>query len=182
MLRCLHVFRFGRVGYICTLLGLLASGQPLMASDPVSPLSPVVSASNLYFDMGSFYPKDYLGFGWGRSEGAGSFNFRWINRLEADLWFEVDRISNMILAIRAAPLYLNYRRQKIGVYINNAYIMEWICPDDPGFRDYRVDVAATCFKKGKNRLTLRMSYLKRDAHDERELSLAVDTIFLYPRI
>jgi hypothetical protein len=123
-----------------------------------------------------------LGFGWsGQPEYADGREFKWINRLEADVWFELDAARDTAITFTAAPLYINWRRQVIGVYINNRFVTEWLCPDRPDFQDYRVELPAGLLQPGRNRLTFRMAYRRRTPPDRRELALAVHRILVAPR-
>jgi hypothetical protein len=123
-----------------------------------------------------------LGFGWsGATEYADGREFRWITRLEADAWFELEAATDTEIVFMAAPLYINWRRQVIGVYINNRFLTEWVCPDRPDFEEYRVDVPSGVLRPGRNRLTFRMAYRKRIPPDRRELALAVHRIVVQPK-
>lgn len=132
---------------------------------------------DLLLDIGDHASKPNLGFGWGRGERGASGHFRWIWRMEADLFFELETARDAELWINAAVLYLPYRRQVIAIYVNGKYATEWICADDSGFLDYRVDLSGDLFKAGRNTVTLRMGYRKR-GNDDRDLSLAVDRVLL----
>jgi hypothetical protein len=115
-------------------------------------------------------------------EGDGERTFRWIKRLEADVWFDLKETAALELEVTAAPLFLGHRRQNIGVYVNNGFLVEWVCPPRPGYAAYRAPVPAGLLREGRNRLTLRLGYKRRlgDGED-RELALAVDRIELRPR-
>jgi hypothetical protein len=124
----------------------------------------------------------YLGFGWcGQSECADGREFKWVDRLEADVWFDLDAARDTAIDFTAAPLYINWRRQVIGIYINNRFVTEWLCPDRPDFQDYRVTVPAALLQPGRNRMTFRLAYRRRNAPDRRQLALAVHRITVTPR-
>ena len=132
---------------------------------------------DVFLDIGDHASKPNLGFGWGRAERGASLHFRWIWRMEADLFFEVTSPRDAEFWLTAAPLYLPYRRQVIAVYVNDALLTEWLCPDHPDFTDYRAEIPADMLRAGRNMVTLRMGYRKR-GNDDRELSLAVDRALL----
>ena len=132
---------------------------------------------DVFLDIGDHASKPHLGFGWGRQERGASGHFRWIWRLEADLYFDVDEPRDAEFWLTAAPLYLGYRRQVIAVYVNGAYVGERTCPDGPDFADYRYEIPARFWREGRNTVTLRMGYRKQGG-DDRELSLAVDRALL----
>lgn len=132
-------------------------------------------------DLGSDTAEPSLGFGWSHGESGTNRTFRWMDRLEADIWFESDGGSEVELALNAAPMYLAWKRQVIGVYVNGRFIAEWRCPDDPEFHDYSVTLPAGTLKPGRNRLTLRLGYHRRVPPDTREVGLAVHRISITPR-
>lgn len=125
--------------------------------------------------------REHLGFGWSRREPILGRWARWISHLEADVWFVPQSpVTDMVLCVSAAPLYLDWKRQNIGVFINNRFLGEWLCPDSPGFREYRMTIPAQFLTPSTNRLTLRMGYRRRIRPDRRELSLAVERIVFAP--
>lgn len=122
--------------------------------------------------------KPSLRFGWSSAELGEDGRFRWMNRLEADVLFPLEAAQDVRAVIRAAPLYLSWRRQVIGLYVNRRFVREWTCPDDPAYHDYEALIPAGLLIPGTNTLTLRAGYRKRVPPDKRELSLAVSTITL----
>jgi hypothetical protein len=136
-----------------------------------------VGEDDVFLDIGDHLSKPSLGFGWGRAERGASGHFRWIWRMEADLFFDIEQPRPAELWVTAAPMYLPYRRQVIAVYVNGAFLAEWRCPDGPAFTDYHAAVPARLVRGGRNTVTLRMGYRKRGG-DDRELSLAVDRALL----
>jgi hypothetical protein len=153
-------------------------------AQPSKPLPEQRRADETFIDVGSPAAARHLGFGWSRGErirGTGGV-FQWVKRLEADVWFDVADPADTDLWLRAAPLYLQYQRQNIGVYVNGRFLKEWVCPDKPDYTDYHLVIPAEALKVGRNRLILRMGYRKRMGRDQRELALAVDTIVFRPRV
>lgn len=132
-------------------------------------------------NVGTLEAREFLGFGWSRPEGnrADPRTFTWIKRKEADVWFEMEDVQgDMTLQLTAAPLYINHLKQNVGVYLNGTFIKEWFCPHDADFHTYEAQLPAALFKMGRNRLILRVGYLREVPGDERKLGLAVDRIVL----
>ena len=154
--------------WLCMGLSLVAAGE----------LPGLGDQGELVIDVGRRRALVHLGFGWSQRESVPGRTFSWIKRLEADVWFHLDTVADLELELTAAPLYLGHRRQNIGVFLNNHFVTEWVCPDSPEYADYRVAVPADVLREGKNRLTLRMGYRRLPEGDERELALAVDKIVL----
>ncbi len=154
--------------------GLFAFGVCLIAEQTTGRLQTNV----LSLDMGTPMDEPFLGFGWSKAEIHSERYFRWVKHLEAEVSFDMDELIDMELSIIAAPLYIKGRRQKIGVYMNNHFIAEWTCPEDPNFKQYQTNVPARFCKKEKNCLILRMGYRKQQKPDPRKLALAVDKIVL----
>ena len=123
-----------------------------------------------------------LGFGWGQPERNKDFSFVWINRLEADIWVTLDSASAAEIEIKAVPFYLDYRSQSIGLYVNERFIAEWVCPYHTQWLpdSYAAWIPEGILKSGRNRITLRMSYCAR--HQDGELALAVNSIILRQRL
>lgn len=165
----------------------LPAACPLRASEPGGEagappgLLTAPSAGDLVVDVGTRTSAATLGYGWSRSERKGAQRFRWVKALEADVWFEWPGAGAADAWLRAAPFYLHYRRQNIGLYVNNRFVVEWVCPDSPDFADFHAVVPAGMLREGRNRLTLRMGYKARPPGDGRELALAVDKVVLRPR-
>ena len=140
------------------------------------------STNTLVIEPAAASGESHLGFGWSsQSENADGRDFRWINHLEADTWFDLAAAADTAIVFTAAPLYINWRRQVIGVYVNGRFVTEWICPDQPDFQDYRVAVPAALLKPGRNCLTLRAAYRRRIPPDSRELALGVSRILIQSR-
>jgi hypothetical protein len=139
-----------------------------------------VAGPERIINVGSRRDRPALGYGWSIRERDRVRNFCWVSGLEADVWFDWTNAGSAELRVVAAPMYLDQRRQNIGVYVNDRFIQEWICPDDPGYTDYHAVIPAAALKEGRNRLTLRMGYARRPPRDTRHLSLAVDEIAIRP--
>lgn len=131
----------------------------------------------LRLDVGSLSAEPSLGFGWSRRERDKNRTFQWICRAEADVFFEwKGRPGNVVLELVAAPLYMPWRRQKIGVTLNNRFVGEILCELSPDFKAYVLPIPADAWRAGRNRLILRMGYWEQLGRDSRELALAVDTL------
>jgi hypothetical protein len=140
-----------------------------------------VMDGDIRVEMASRKAGPHLGFGWSIREREGKRGFRWVSHLEADILFDLKTAADLDLWVTAAPLYLAHRRQNIGVYINDRFVTEWLCPDSPAYSDYHAVIPAKRLKVGPNRLTFRMGYRRRMGSDRRELSLAVERILLRKR-
>jgi len=160
----------------------LAIVATLAQAEPVPPMPADTVPGDLLIDVGSRAAQEHLGFGWSRGERTRELGiiFQWIKCLEADVWFDVETVSDVDLWVRAAPLHLPWKRQNVGVFVNGHWLTEWVCPDDPAYSDYYVRIPADALEVGRNRLIFRMGYRKRMGRDKRELALAVDTILLRP--
>lgn len=132
-------------------------------------------------EMASEAAAPHLGFGWGQGESSTNRSFRWICRLEADILFDVKAASDLGVSLNAAPMYMTWKRQVIGVYVNGRFVTEWMCPDSPDFQDYSVTVPAALVRPGKNTLTLRLGYRRRVPPDTREVGLAVHRVSIKPQ-
>lgn len=119
--------------------------------------------------------RDTLGFGWSRREmSPNSVRFAWIQHLEADVHLDLPRPpANATFELRAKPLYLQYRRQVVALYVNHRFVTEWVCADSPDFDDLETRIPAHYFKTGPNTVTLRMAY-RKSGGDRRKLSLGVE--------
>lgn len=129
-------------------------------------------------DLGRAGDDASLGYGWSVRESMKGRSFRWVNRMEADIWLSLDQPQNLMLHMEAAVAWLDWRKQRIGLFVNNRYVTEWAGPDDHPFKTYEAFVPADYWVAGRNRLTLRMAYETRIGQDSRKLSLAVDRIEL----
>jgi hypothetical protein len=138
---------------------------------------------DLLINLGSRPAQEHLGFGWSRGERAREEGgiFQWIKCLEADVWWEVGAAEDLHLWVRAAPLYLPWKRQNVGVYVNGTFLTEWVCPDHSEYSEYYAPIPAEVLKEGRNRLMFRLGFRKRVGRDKRELALAVDKILLRPK-
>lgn len=164
------------------LVGVLALawalGTYLNAGGEVMPTN--AFPGDVLMDLGAASEGAELGYGWSRPERTGERQYRWIKQREADVWFHLAQPAESDLWILAAPLYLHYRRQNIGVYLNDRFVTEWVCPDSPDYAAYRARVPAELLLPGRNRLILRLGYKARVPTDKRDLALAVDSMLLRP--
>ena len=169
----LHLFAFALSLFACS---------PLVHAGPADiSESPEVRPGDTVLDIGNKSADENLGFGWSRPEGRGDDTYRWISHLEGDVYVDLSSVSSMDLWIRAAPYYLNWKQQNIGLYVNAEFAGEIVCPADSEFRDYHFPIPAKLLKVGRNTLTLRMGYRYRAPKDKRELSLRVKQVLLRPR-
>lgn len=129
-------------------------------------------------DVGRSDDEGYLGYGWSRPEGAHGQSFRWIDRFEADVWLPLTEPADLRLSVRAWAAWVEWRRQRIGLFVNNRYVTEWPGPDDAKSYEYEALVPEEYWVAGTNRLTLRMAYRVRLGKDSRKLALAVEQIEL----
>lgn len=134
--------------------------------------------ARVVIDVGGDEPEGSMGFGWSYKERDHVRTFRWIEHMEADVWFEREEVGEMKLRVEAAALHVEGMRQNIGVYINHAFITEWVCPDHHEFTMYHIRIPRQHLRPGNNRLTLRVGYRHRIERERRELGLAVERIVL----
>lgn len=171
--------RAGIMRRIGTILFLMAFAAFIACGDEREP-DETDTAGSVVIDVGGDEPEGSLGFGWSHREHEHERAFRWIEHLEADVWFELDEVSDLNIRLRAAPLHLYWKRQNIGVYVNQRFVTEWLCPDRQVYREYQALIPTHFLKPGKNRLTLRMGYRYRVPPDPRERALAVERIVFEP--
>ena len=130
--------------------------------------------------IGDTDAKNYLGDGWSRRTHVKHRMVRWLTKMEGDVYIELDEAKDCKISVTAAPQYLHYRRQNIGLYVNKHLVAEWVFPNDPGYADFEAVIPAKVLKEGKNTLTFRAGYRRRIRPDPRELSIAVRRITLTP--
>ncbi len=160
---------------LALLLGLVASAG---SEDPAMP-DP--RPGDIRLNIGATDESEgQLGFGWSRREHVRDETFRWMEHLEADATFELERDSDLEVWIDAAPLYLNWRKQQFGLYLNGRFIAEQVMPHDHLSRVYLFHVPARFVREGTNSLTLRAGYRHRVGRERRELALAVRSILIRP--
>ena len=169
----LHVFAFALFLFACS---------PLVRAGPAEIAeSPEVRPGDTVLDIGSTNSDESLGFGWSLAESRDGVAYRWISHLEADVYVDLPAAAPMDFWIHAAPYYLNWKQQNIGLYANGKFVDELVCPADSEFRDYHFIIPADLLKEGRNTLTLRMGYRYRAPKDKRELSIRVKQVMLRPR-
>ncbi|NCC53117.1 MAG: hypothetical protein EOM20_18150 [Spartobacteria bacterium] len=122
--------------------------------------------------------EQWLGFGWSRHERHPEGMVRWISHMEADISFVPEKSADLRMELKAAPLYVSWRRQRVGFYINGRYLTDWLCPAGPELTDFVTTIPADMLTAGTNTLTLRMAYRLSIPPDERKLSLLVHTLRL----
>jgi hypothetical protein len=127
-------------------------------------------------DLGAGGDEAHLGYGWSTPERRDGRTFRWMGRLEADLRFDLERAGAAEIRFRARPLYLGYRRQVLALYVNRRFVRDWVFPDAPEFVAFHTRVPDGDLKAGRNLLTFRAAYRKREGPDTREIAVAVDGV------
>ncbi len=154
-----------------------AACLPVLAAEPDTQL---VEKKSIVIDVPSVKAKKRLGFGWGHRCRAMGKMVRWISRMEGE--FRVKLVSGQAYKIEmtAAPQYLHYRRQNIGIYVNNHFVSEWVFPDDPGFTDFEAVIPGKYIKDGKNVIVFRVGYLRHIRPNPKEIAVAVHQIVLTP--
>jgi hypothetical protein len=141
-------------------------------------VSRAASTNDLVIEVAAPPANVQLGFGWLQPERNTQFSFVWMNHLDADVWVELDTASAADIEIRAAPYYLNYRSQSLGLTVNGRFIREWTCPIHSEWRldTYVARIPGGILKPGKNRITLRAGYRIGDEGSQR--AIAINTITL----
>lgn len=132
-------------------------------------------------NVGGGADEELLGYGWSRAEYVGGYRYRWITRLEGDVWVNIEKPQDGVLQFDAAIPHVTWRRQRIGLFVNGRFVRDWQAPDHHHFHTYMADVPVSLIKEGRNRLTLRMAYKTRIGRDSRNLALAVNTMELRAR-
>ncbi len=147
----------------------------------MAPPSAPAAATNVVIDIGQEEPGAELGRGWGRREQDPERTFIWMRRLEADVWVELHTEDAAEIVVRAAPLFVPRRAQRIGLYVNGRFIAQWDCPhvDQWRFEDYTAEIGPGILKSGRNRITLRAGYCLGE--DGAGRAVAVDRIEIRPR-
>lgn len=135
-------------------------------------------AAELMIDAGIPEAREHLGYGWGGDERARGGRFAWIKELEGDVWFDLDSVADTEIVIRAVPYYVATKKQRVGLYINNRFVDEWICRHNSkwSYDSYTIAVPAKFLQQGRNRMTLRMGYHARS--NRRFHALAVESIVI----
>ena len=159
---------------------VLASGVIFGPSAPAGNAFPAnQAAGDILFDIGSMKPKPDLGFGWSFAEIGHGRNFRWMKHLEADVRFRVREVRDAELWVESMPLFLEYARQVVAVYVNNRFAGEWTFKSMHEFEVSTLKIPGEFLRVGENTLTLRCAHRARVGKDKRELSLCVDRILLH---
>lgn len=132
----------------------------------------------LHIDVGTEPEAAVFGFGWWRSERNPDRTFRWIRfHMEADCWVDLPNTiaTPSEVEIQAASYFHPRRAQRLALYINDQFVAEWRFPHKPDwtFLPLRAVVPAGIFRRGRNRLVLRVGYL-----GDRGYAVAVDHIRL----
>lgn len=160
-----------------TVLLVMATALPGVVDADTRP-SPV--PERIVIDLGTRDAAGRTGFGWSRPERDHERTFVWIKHMEADVWFDLAEVAPQEVLVTAAPLYIEHRRQNIGLYVNDRFVTEWVCANGPGFQDHAARIPAELLTAGRNRLTFRVGYRRQIGGDKRLLALAVDRIVLRP--
>ncbi len=158
---------------------VLAAGWLLWASLPL----PAACAASLKIYPGVEPPDPRLGFGWGAAETLRGRPLRWINHLEAEVWFDAVASRDLALAVLAMPMTPTDEQQIVAVLVNGRFVTEWRCPlGDTWGRKYAARIPARYLRDGRNRLVLRMGFrrARTDDPDADDVALAVAKIILAP--
>ena len=120
-------------------------------------------------------------YGWSRAEPDRSgTTWRWIEKLEGELLFDLEDPHDATFAIEAKPLVMHKRIQNMGLFVNGRFIKEWVMGTEGAFLTYSARVSARHLRRGRNRLILRAGYKGSPGSDPRELSIAVRRIVIEP--
>jgi hypothetical protein len=134
----------------------------------------------IVFEMGSAKSGEDLDEGWDKAERVGGHIARWLKAMEGDVFIELDEVMDYRVTLEAAPLYIHFRRQSVGLYVNRKYVCEWVFPDAHTFTTFEDVIPASMLREGTNTFTLRVGYIRRIRPDPRELGVAVERITLTP--
>ncbi len=142
---------------------------------------PIVALANdeIVVDVGAPEASGMRGYGWRRQdERSGDETFSWIRGLEGDLCIDIERMARYELEIYAYPFYYENLSQRFAVFLNDSYVDEWICHNDPEwiFYQYSTVIPAHMLRSGENKLTFRMDY--QSHHEPLGYSLAVSRVVL----
>ncbi len=125
---------------------------------------------------GAVAEADWIGRGWSHAETNPERTFRWMIAMEADLYWDWTEPEAVTLTLITGIAHQPYRRQRIGLFINNRYVTEWLAKDDSAFHAYTTAVPAVYWQSGPNRITLRAAYTTRLGADRRSLAVAVERL------
>ena len=145
-------------------------------------VSSVRATEIVRLDFGKKETRAALGFGWSNDERGPKRDYIWMEHLEADLWVELEDRDARTLIMELVPQYVGWRKQSIGIYINDKFVNELVCPLVYDYITMETIIPENAFRKGKNKITFRCGF-KRKPHttkDQRELALAVDWLELRP--
>ena len=163
------------------LLGLLP--LQLLGQDVSKPFDPVndFKEGDIYLDFGRKPVMDKMGYGWGDNSHHRGWSGRWITHHEADLVFELKTIADYAITLRASPALKMDKLQPIGLFINNHFVEQWLCPFEVNTKVFKGVVPAERLVLGENKLTLRIGYTTvPGGGEQRRLGLNVDYIHLRP--
>lgn len=126
--------------------------------------------------------KAHLGYGWSSPEKIEDRFISWTNRMEADIHIELEAPIDRRVDFLGVPLPHGKKDQRIGLYVNYAFVGEWVVPVEQQTLDWRgVAVPARFWKEGANVLTVRVAHLnKPGSRDKRRLGLKVDKVWIAP--
>ncbi len=165
----------------CLLLSAAMLGCARLPDEPAAPPPPPPEERTLARIEPNRAGEGQLGFGWSKRE-RGPRAFRWVERMEADLYFELEEgIAEAELWISAAPHWLNWKRQRLAVYVNGRFAAEWLFPESPDFQTFHAVLPSGILQEGKNVVTLRAGYKVQQGRDPRELSVAVGDVVVARR-
>jgi hypothetical protein len=129
---------------------------------------------------GAGQDESWVGYGWGKPDRYGPERIRWMVELEGDINLPHPvPVQRMFLRIDAIPAYVDWRRQRVGVFVNERYVGEARFRDEPVFHTFTFEVPSRYWRKDNNVITLRAAYKFRIGQDSRKLALGLKSLSLY---
>ena len=170
-----------RTCLISLLLPLVAACGPTAGGPVEWGLHPAAEERLVHLEIASPQDRGRLEGAWSRGEKKGPRGYRWLKGMEGHVRFEwtgADPDEPLVCWMIAAPLYIDWKQQRIALYVNGRYAAEWTCPLSYHFNLYRAEVPGALFQVGENTLTLRAGYCRRLPGDSRRLSFALDKVMI----
>ena len=163
------------------LLPLVAACGPADRGPVAQDEYPAPESVLVHLEIASPQDRGRLEGAWSRGEKKGAHGYRWLKGMEGGIRFDWDgeRPDGTVTCwMVAAPLYIDWKQQRIALYINGRFAAEWTCPLDYRFRLYRAEVPGSLIRTGANILTLRAGYCRQLPGDARRLSFALDRVLI----
>ncbi|MBU0677905.1 MAG: hypothetical protein KJ626_07280 [Verrucomicrobia bacterium] len=168
----------------CAVFCVLAVRRSGLAESKAGPTFPDTLPGDQFILLGYRDPGGLYGFGWGHDEYERFLQrtFRWIEHLEAELYFEVEKPVDTTIWIDAMPMFAEGRRQNMGLYANGNYITNWVFAVTSNFQTCEGILPAETLHAGRNTLLMRVGYrVMPRTRDKRYVALAVDRLLLRPK-